>query len=169
MFQDNTYNWITSKLWFLITIFMRINANPNNDNMSFQNYKMPKVSVLFDGSTLSLEIFELVVVTMRILFECFVVCWKEIKTFHQKLVSCWTGGRGTCHSLGAYWETHWSNLGLPAPCNGSGVSMKLAALSLSLGLTSASSWESDIWTIFQLSELRHCIGNHWRGHQKSPV
>ena len=53
---------------------MWINANPNNDNMSFQNYKMPKVSVWFDGSTLSLEIFELVVVTMRILFECFVVC-----------------------------------------------------------------------------------------------
>ena len=54
--------------------FMQINANPNNNNMSFQNYKMPNVSVLFDGSTLSLEIFELVVVTMRILFECFVVC-----------------------------------------------------------------------------------------------
>ena len=53
---------------------MQINANPNNNNMSFQNYKMPNVSVLFDGSTLSLEIFELVVVTMRILFECFVVC-----------------------------------------------------------------------------------------------
>ena len=146
---------------------MQINANPNtnNDNMSFQNSKMPNVSALFDGSTFSLEIFELVVVTMRILFECFVVCWKEIKTFHQKLVSCWTGSRGTCHSLGAYWETHWSNLGLPAPCNGSGVSMKLA----SLPLTSASSWDSDIWTIFQLSELRHCIGNHWCCHQKSPV
>ena len=54
--------------------FMQINANPNNNNMSFQNDKMPNVSVLFDGSTLSLEIFELVVVTMRILFECFVVC-----------------------------------------------------------------------------------------------
>jgi len=55
---------------------MQINAKPNtnNDNMSFQNNKMPNVSALFDGSTFSLEIFELVVVTMRILFECFVVC-----------------------------------------------------------------------------------------------
>lgn len=118
---------------------------------------------------------------MRILFECFVICWKEIKTFHQKLVTVgWyrrraggmmeVGTEGwrwywTRHSLALYWDwmSHWSKFRfqprvMERAWLGRGRGAGAGAHTLLLNVPSANSWDyfsfCDIWTIFRLSEFQ---------------